>query len=117
MEQPVHGRVELFGVDVLKAQRRPEGGGCAIAVQLAGGGELGAGGEDARGDEGEAGVALAAGARVQEAFEPELVHCAEDGCDMAVGQGTFGEEEVVGGDEHLAAQGAADEVDEVVGEM
>jgi hypothetical protein len=73
--------------------------------------------KDAFGDHGQDEVALATGMRGQQGVQAEAAGSAEDGFDMAMGKAALNEEGAGGGDEPLAGQGAADEVDEGGGKV
>jgi hypothetical protein len=77
------------------------------------GGELGARIHEAFRDHGQDEVALARGLGGEQRVEAEAAHGAEDGLDVAVGEIALDQESLRGGQELLAAEGAANEVDEV----
>jgi hypothetical protein len=87
------------------------------SVPEPGSGEFGAGMEQAFGDHGDYQVSLGAGFGGEQSIEAEAADGAEDGLDVAVGEGAVDVEGVAGGEELLAGEGAADEINEVRGEM
>jgi hypothetical protein len=68
-------------------------------------------------DHGHDEVALARGFGGQQAIEAELAECAEHGFDVTVGAGAFDEESFGSRDKGFAGQGAADDIDEGIGQV
>ena len=111
LDQPVHRRVELMRIDVAESEQFAQGGYRALGGQRAGGGQFRPRVDDAGDDEGENEVAEAAGAPGDQRVQSELLERAEHGSDVAVGQAADAGEGVVGIDELLTAQDAAEHVD------
>ena len=73
--------------------------------------------EEAFGDHGHDEVALSAGLGCEQGVQTETAHGPEHGLDVTVREVALDEEGVGGGEELLARQGAADDVDQVGGEV
>jgi hypothetical protein len=73
--------------------------------------------QEAFGDHGQHEVSLGAGFGCEQCIEAEAADGTEDGLDVAVREGAVDVEGSAGGEELLAGQRAADEIDEVRGEM
>ena len=84
---------------------------------MAGGGQLGAGEEETLGDHGDHQVASPRGAGGDEGVEAEAPDHPQDRFDVAVGPGAEDAEGFGGGDEGLAFEGAADQVDDMEWEV
>ncbi len=115
-QEPVHGPVKLVVAGVLDAEFLAQRMGQGLAAQGAGGGQLGAGiqdaGQDDRGGEGP----LAGGAAVEEPLEAQASGGSEGGGDMAVGPGAQDGEGVAhGGERNAAFQKDAQSLDDVLG--
>ena len=117
VEQPIHRRMEFVLIDFAQPERLAEGGDGALGGEGAGGGELGPGVNDAGDDEGEDEVSEAAGAPGDEGVQLELLEGAEDGDDVPVGEAADAGEGVLGRDEAVAAEDAAEGLDGGVGEL
>ena len=115
--QPVHGVVQLVFVDLAQVKDVTEGGHGALGMKGAGGGELGAGVDDAGDDHGDDHLTQAAGASGDEGRKVKLFEGAEDGGDVAVRAAAQAGEGVFGIEECLAFEGSADEIDDVCGEV
>ena len=101
-----------------EAEEGAEAGVGGVGGEAACGGELGVGSVDACGNGGEGEVPVPAGGAVEDAGEPELSAQAQDGGDMAVGEGAAdgdGGFEIGEGD--AAADDGADAVDERGGQF
>ena len=68
---------------------------------------------EAFGDHGHDEVALARGLGGEQRVQAQAMHGPEHGLDVAVGEIALDQESLRGGEELLAAEGAADEIDEV----
>ena len=106
-QEPVQGGVEFVLVGVGNVQFLGQRRG----VPIPRGGQLGAGKEDLLRDHGQHQVALAGGLRGQERIEFQLANHPQDGLDVTMRQGAKGTERILGGDEFLSLEAAADEVD------
>jgi hypothetical protein len=112
-QQPVHGSVGLLVVGVGDAELVGQGG----VVPVARGGELRARGEDPLGDEGQRQGAWSRGRGRQERVEAEFGEGGEDGLDVPVGLGSDDAEGLLRGQQGFAVQGAADQVDDMRGQV
>jgi hypothetical protein len=110
-QQPVHGGVDLLVVGVGDAQFVGQGG----VVPAARGGEFGARGEDALGDEGQHQGALAARLGGQQGVEADLGQGGQDGLDVSVRLGGDDTEGLLGSHQGFPAEGLLDELDDVRG--
>ncbi len=118
LEQPVHGSVEFVLAGVLDAQVLAQRVGQRLAGQGAGGGQLGAGIQDAGEDHGGGQGPVARGAAVQELLEAEVAGTSQHGGDMAVEPGAQDGEGVAAGRERDAAlEQDAEPLDEIVGPL
>jgi hypothetical protein len=115
--EPVHGGVEILRLYRSEPEHFSQCGDRALGIQRTGGGELGVRSEHARGDERNRAITLRTATRREQAVDPELLERAEHGGDMAVGARAGDVEDVGGGHEGLAAERAADEVDDRIGQM
>ena len=91
-----------------------------IAVKPASGREFGGGLDDAGNDHGDEEIALAAGSRIEDGIQMQIAQATEDGCDMAVRQGSGDEEGVRQGGRRAsrrAGQCSAESVELMRGEM
>ena len=111
-QEPVQGGVEFVLVGVGNVQFLGQRRG----VPIPRGGQLGAGKEDLLHDHRQRQVALTAGLRGQKRVESQLANHPQDGLDVAVRQGAKGTKRVLGGDEFLPLQAAANEVDGRLGQ-
>ena len=117
LDQPVHRRVELMRIDVAESEQFAQGGYRALGGQRAGGGQFRPRVDDAGDDERDDQVAEAAGATADQRVQSELLEGAEHGSDVAVGQAADAGEGVVGIDELLTAEDAAQHIDGGVGQL
>ena len=117
LDEPVHRRVQVMGVDVAEPEQLAQSGHGAVRSQPPGGGQLRARVDDAGDDESEDEVAKATGAAGDEGVQPELLEGAEDGGDVAVGQAADTPEHLLGVDERLALERATNQLDDGVGQM
>ncbi len=115
--QPVHRLVQLVFVHFAEVKDVAEGGHGALGMKGAGGGELGAGVDDAGDDHGGDHLTQAAGASGEEGVEIELFEGAEDGGDVAMRAAAQAGEGVLGIEEGFAFEGSSDEIDNVCGEV
>ena len=115
--QPVHRGVQLVFIDSPQVQHLAESGDGALRGEGAGGGELGAGVDDAGDDQGKDQVAQAAVGASDESMQVELLEGAEDGGDVAVRGAAQAGEGGFGIDQGLALEGSADRIDDVVWEV
>ena len=115
-QQPVEHAEHFVAADGTEAEQGTEAAGGGLRGQAASGGELGAGLEHAGDYGGEGEVTPAAAGALQEALEAELTANAEDGGDMAMGQGAADAEGLLAGAIDLAAaEHGADAVDDLGG--
>jgi len=117
LEQPVHGRVEVVGLELIEAQHLSESRGGGLLIQRSRRGQLGAGGEHPGGDQRHTAVAFEAGPGGEDALQAELFQRPQHGGDMTVGAGAKDLEGGGGGDQGLAAQRPTDELDDVLGQV
>ena len=118
LEQPVHGAVELVLAGVLDAEFLAQRVGQGLAGQGAGGGQLGAGIQDAGEDHGGGQGPVARGAAVQELLEAEAAGGSQHGGGVAVGPGAEdGEGVAEGGQRHPALEQDAEPLDQIVGPL
>ena len=112
LQEPVQGFVEVVWGEVPEWEGLAEG----VGVEAAGGGQLGAGLEDAGGDQGDGEVAEARGLGIEEGLQAEQAQGAEDGGDMAVREGPLDAEGLgQAGDGGAALEQGAEVVDERLG--
>ncbi len=117
-QQPVEHVEHFVAADGTEAEQGTEAAGGGLRGQAASGGELGAGLEYAGDYGGEGEVTPAAAAALQEALEAKLTADAEDGGDMAMGQGAADAEGLLAGAIDLAAaEHGADAVDDLGGQF
>ena len=115
-QQPVEHVEHFVAADGTEAEQGTEAAGGGLRGQAASGGELGAGLEHAGDYGGEGKVTPAAAGALQEALEAKLTADAEDGGDMAMGQGAAAAEGLLAGAIDLAAaEHGADAVDDLGG--
>ena len=110
-QQPVHRRIERVFVDRAQPQLPGQAVAQRVVAQTARGGQLGARGEDAGHDHGHHQGAPARGLGGDQALEPEAAQAGEHGRDMAVGAGAGDGEGVLGCDEGLVLEHAAQGLD------
>ncbi len=108
LQQPVHGGVELVLVGVLDAEHGPQRGRAPAPRRR----QLGAGREEAGGDHPHAEIALPGRRAVEQQVETEAAQRAQHRDDVAVGEAAL-QHQLAGGEELLARQPTADDVDEV----
>ena len=82
-----------------------------------GGGQLGAGSEQAFDDQGHDQVALPRALGGEQPLKTQPAQGSQHGLDVALGPGAFDEEGLRRGDEGFAGQGAADDVDQGSGQV
>ncbi len=117
-QQPVEHVEHFVAADGTEAEQGTEAAGGGLRGQAASGGELGAGLEYAGDYGGEGEVTPAAAGALQEALEAKLSADAEDGADMAMGQGAADAEGLLAGAIDLAAaEHGADAVDDLGGQF
>jgi hypothetical protein len=112
-EQPVHRLVEI----VLGGGSELEFLGQCRGVPESRGGEFGAGIEESLGDHGEGEIALTAWFGGEHGIQAQSVHGAEDGLDVAVREIAIHQEGFGSREELLAGERAADQIDELGGEV
>ena len=117
LDEPVHRGVQLLRVDGAEVEHLAERGDGAFGRQSAGGGELRLRVDDAGDEQCEDEVAEAAGTAGEDGRQSELADGGEHGGDVAVWEASEAGEGVIGTDESLAAEGAAQGVDGDVGEL
>ena len=118
LPEPVEHVEDLVAVDGPEAEEGSEAGVGGLGGEAACGGEFGVGSEGACGNGGECQVAVAAGGAVEDAREAELSAEAQDGGDMAVGEGAAdGDGGFEVGESDAAADDGADAVDECGGQF
>lgn len=106
-EKPVEGGVELIDLRILHPEFLGQRGG----VPEPGGGELGAGSDESLRDHGQYEFAFAAGLGSDQRRHPELAHDAQDGFDVAMRARAGDDEDVLGADQLLSAEEAAQALD------
>ncbi len=117
-QQPVEHVEHFVAADGTEAEQGTEAAGGGLRGQAASGGELGAGLEHAGDYGGEGKVTPAAAGALQEALEAKLTPDADDGGDMAMGQGAADAEGLLAGAIDLAAaEHGADAVDDLGGQF
>lgn len=114
---PVHRGVELVLVDLAESELVTEGGDRTRWIESTGRAQLGARIDDAGCDHGHGQVAHPARLPVDQPLGPDAFEGAEYVGHMTVGEAAHATEALGGIDEGLALQGAANEVDDVVGEV
>ena len=117
-QQPVEHVEHFVAADGTEAEQGTVAAGGGLRGQAVSGGELGAGLEHAGDYGGEGEVTPAAAGALQEALEAKLTADAEDGGDMAMGQGAADAEGLLAGAIDLAAaEHGADAVDDLGGQF
>jgi hypothetical protein len=113
VHQPIEGFIKLAIFDQAELEFEGEGAGGRLILEGAGASELGAWKKDACDDHGNHQIALAAGARRDEAVEAKLAESAKNKSDMTMRQGTNDFPRLIreGG---FAAQTLANDFDEIV---
>lgn len=106
-EEPVEGGVEIIDLRILHPEFLGQGGG----VPEPGRGELRAGSDESLRDHGQHELAFAAGFGSDQRRHPELAHDTQDGFHMAMGARAGDDEDVLGADELLSAEEAAEGLD------
>ncbi len=114
-DQPIHGGVELLDIDLAQGQDLAQR--MSSPVQAASGGELGAGIENAGDHHRHDQVSRPASPAGDEPLDAELSHHAKNCRDVSVGPGALDLEGFFGWNERLATECAADEVDDLLGEV
>ena len=117
LDEPVHCGVQLLRVDGAEVEHLPERGDGAFRRQGAGGGELRLRVDDAGDEQREDEVAEASGAAGEQCGKSELADGGEHGGDVPVGEAAEAGEGVVGTDEPLASEYAAQGLDGSGGEL
>jgi hypothetical protein len=112
-EEPVEGGVELIDLRILHPELLGQGGG----VPQPGGRELRAGFDEPLGDHGQHEIAFTAGLGRDERRDPELSHGSQDGFHMAMWARAGDDEGVLGADELVPVQEAAEGLDLLCGPM
>src|SRR5260370_5602786 len=110
-QQPVHGAIEVIFGGVDHAQFLGQGG----AVPQSGSGQLGTGVEDGFDQHGQHQIALATRLGGEDGVEAEFANGKQNGFDMAVGHGSAGGEQVLGGNQGFVAEEATKVFDFVFG--
>src|SRR5208282_4529906 len=103
LQQPVHRLIEIILAGILNPQLFRQRGG----VPLAGRGQFRRGGDQSLGDHGDNQIPFAAALGRDHGLQVEFTDHRQDSFHMAVGRGVSGSEQILWGDQGLAAQGAA----------
>ena len=117
LDEPVHRGVQLLGVDGAEVEHFPRVETALSGFRARAGGQLRLRVDDAGDEQCEDEVAEASGASGEQGGDCELADGGEHGGDVAVGEAAEAGEGVVGADESLAAEDAAQGVDGGGGEL
>ena len=120
--EPVHGFVDLVLMHIGESEFMAQAAGLAFLLEGLGGGELAAGAQDARHDEGKHDVARSAVLGIDQPVELQLAERAQGGGDMSVGEPAHkgevfleGVHEVV--HDHASSKHFADQVAGILGQF
>ena len=111
LKQPIHGLIEFLFADRVQLQAGAEGVGTEVRLERPGGGEFGAGFENAADDESGDEIPRAAGSRVEPGIQLKIAQRAEGGGDMAVREGAGDGEGLVQRADGLTFEDGAEGVD------
>ena len=113
LQQPVHGLIEIVLVSVLQGEFLGQGGG----VPQTGGGQLGGRMQQPLDDHGQDPVPFGRGSGVDQRRQLQPPHGFQQQLDMAMRQGAFDDEELVGVDQGFVFEHAPEALDLVLGPM